>query len=83
MKSEQLKERIETRLNGQCFVNEFSGGDDHYSVVVISPEFTGNSLLKRHRMVMDLFKEEVDSGEVHALSIQAFTPQQWEDKQKK
>jgi acid stress-induced BolA-like protein IbaG/YrbA len=29
-------------------------------------------------MVMDLFKAEIDSGEVHALTIKTFTPEQYE-----
>lgn len=81
MNSNQLKKRIEESLNGICLVNEFSGGNDHYSVVVVSEKFVGKTSLQRHRMVMDLFKEEVATGEVHALSIQAFTPAQWEEKQ--
>ncbi len=79
MKSEEVKGRIESGLQHcKCYVTEFSGGNDHYSVIVVSTDFNHQSRLKRHRMVMDLFKEEVDSGEVHALSIRALTPEEWE-----
>ncbi len=83
MNSTEVKERIESGLqNCNCTVTEFSGGDDHYSVVVVSSDFLNLSQLKRHRMVMDLFKVEVDSGEVHALSIQALTKDEWALKNK-
>jgi BolA protein len=37
----------------------------------------GKSLLERHRMVNSTLEAELKSG-VHALSIQAKTPEQWE-----
>ena len=79
MLSEVVKKRIEEGLAGsQAFVTEFSGGTDHYSVVVIAQAFAGVPLLKRHRMVLDLFQSEIGTGEVHALSIKAYTPEQWQ-----
>ncbi|KAB8033243.1 BolA family protein [Fluviispira multicolorata] len=84
MLSHEVKERIENGIDGaECFVNEFSGGTDHYSVIVISNVFEGQASLKRHRMIMDLFKDEVNSGEVHALSIKALTQKQWTDEKQK
>ena len=74
-----VKSRIESQLAGaQVSVNEFSGGTDHYAVTVVFAGFEGIPLLKRHRMVLDLFQAEIATGEVHALSIKAYTPQQWE-----
>lgn len=78
MNSTQVKERIESNLQGTCFVSEFSGSDDHYSVVIIAKEFTGKNKLQRHRIVMDLFRKEIDSGEVHALTMQTHSPDEWE-----
>lgn len=75
----EVKKRIEDGLT-ECsaFVNEFSGGTDHYSVIVVTKDFDGLPLIKRHRLVMDLFAPEFVTGEVHALTIKAFTPTQWE-----
>ena len=79
MLSHEIKSRIENGiLDTECFVNEFSGGSDHYAVIVVSNSFEGKTLLLRHRMIMDLFKEEMNTGEVHALTIKAFTQKQWE-----
>ncbi|XP_069584809.1 bolA-like protein 1 [Ranitomeya imitator] len=52
------------------------GSETHFKVVVVSDVFSGKSLIQRHRLVNDLLKEEL-AGAVHALSIQAKTPQQW------
>lgn len=78
MLGHEIKSRIENGIsNAECFVNEFSGGTDHYAVIVVSNAFDGQSLLTRHRMIMDLFKDEMNTGEVHALTIKAFTKMQW------
>lgn len=50
-----------------------SNGETHFNVRIVSKEFEGKSLVKRHRLVYDLLREELNSG-LHALSIDAKTP---------
>jgi len=50
-----------------------SNGETHFNVRVVSKEFEGKSLLKRHRAVYDLLQDELKTG-LHALSIDAKTP---------
>ncbi|XP_059444274.1 sufE-like protein 1, chloroplastic/mitochondrial [Corylus avellana] len=50
-----------------------SDGETHFNVKVVSKEFEGKSLVKRHRLVYGLLQEELQSG-LHALSIVAKTP---------
>ncbi|PUZ77582.1 hypothetical protein GQ55_1G384200 [Panicum hallii var. hallii] len=50
-----------------------SNGETHFNVRVVSKEFEGKSLLKRHRAVYDLLQDELKAG-LHALSIDAKTP---------
>ena len=81
MLAHEVKARIEDHLvPTSCQVHEFSGGTDHYRVVVVSPAFEGRSLLTRHRLVMDLFQEEIRQGIIHALSLETLTPPEWEQK---
>lgn len=77
------KEQVKTRIlqgfpNADVIVNEFSGGNDHYAVLVVSDAFSGKKLLARHRSVLDLFQAEIASGEVHALTMKLHTPAEWE-----
>lgn len=53
------------------------GAETHFKVVVVSEQFEGLPSIKRHRTINALLKSELDAG-VHALSIQAKTPAQWE-----
>lgn len=50
-----------------------SDGETHFNVEVVSEEFEGKSLVKRHRMIYSLLQDELQSG-LHALSIVAKTP---------
>lgn len=50
-----------------------SDGETHFNVKVVSKEFQGKSLVKRHRLIYDLLQEELQTG-LHALSIVAKTP---------
>ena len=51
-------------------------GGGHYSVLVVSNQFQGLNLVMRHRLIYDLFKDSF-KGEIHALSIKAFTPEEY------
>ena len=52
--------------------------ETHFKVVVVSPEFEKTkTLIQRHRLVNDALSEQLE-GPVHALSIVAKTPAQWE-----
>jgi stress-induced morphogen len=53
------------------------GSETHFKVLVVSPAFEGLGLVDRHRRVNEALREELRSG-VHALTIRALTPAQWE-----
>lgn len=52
------------------------GSESHFRVLVVSSRFDGLSLLQRHRLVNETLSHELSTS-VHALAIQAKTPQQW------
>lgn len=51
------------------------GGGGHFNVRIVSPAFAGRNLLERHRMVYDALGDAMHS-DIHALSIQAKTPEE-------
>ncbi len=55
-------------------------GGAKVEVTVVSDAFEGKPLLKRHRAVNELFAEELASNEIHALTVKAWTPAQYEEK---
>jgi len=67
--AQELKQRIEDAIPGaSADVEDLTGGGDHFRAVVVSEAFAGHSRLDQHRMVYDVFGEEV-VGLIHALSI--------------
>lgn len=70
MTPDQLKMKLETLAPGtQAEVIDMTGTMDHYQVVVKSPAFKGKMIIEQHRMVMAVVQREIDSGEVHALTM--------------
>lgn len=77
MTPNELKARIETLAPGtRCEVTDLTGTHDHYEAMVVSPAFSGKRMMEQHRMVYALFKEEMASNEVHALSLKTYAPEQ-------
>jgi stress-induced morphogen len=67
--AQELKQRIESAIPGSSAeVEDLTGGGDHFRAVIVSDAFAGRSRLDQHRMVYDIFGEEV-GGPIHALSI--------------
>ena len=52
------------------------GSESHFKLVVVSQGFAGKARVARHQAVNALLAEEI-AGPVHALSIQAHTPEEW------
>ena len=71
MRITEVKKRLEdTYPSSVVDVTDLTGTEDHYSVYISSEAFRGMSRLQRHRHVMAAFGPELESGEVHALTIQ-------------
>ncbi|XP_022910634.1 bolA-like protein DDB_G0274169 [Onthophagus taurus] len=63
-------------INESPMHNVPKGSESHFKVLVVSEKFMNVPLIMRHRMVNDALREELTQG-LHALSIQAKTPDQW------
>ena len=64
---EELKERIEAGIPGARA--DVTGDGHHFNAVVSAPAFRGMSRIAQHRLVYDVFGEEL-GARIHALSIQ-------------
>jgi len=49
------------------------GGGGHFSVTIVASQFQGRSSVQRHQMIYQALGEMMKK-EIHALSIQAFAP---------
>jgi stress-induced morphogen len=55
------------------------GAESHFKVVIVSEAFADQSPIARHRAVNAALADELRGG-LHALSIFAYTPDQWRDR---
>jgi len=64
-----IKSRIEAAIpDSQAEVEDWTGGGDHFRATVVSPAFVGLSRIQQHRLVYDVFGDEI-GGPIHALSL--------------
>jgi acid stress-induced BolA-like protein IbaG/YrbA len=57
-------------------VIDIVGADCNFELHIVSEAFAGQGLLQRQKGVLALFKDELKSGTLHALTIKAKTPQE-------
>ncbi|MEX0429939.1 BolA family protein [Spiribacter insolitus] len=55
---------------------EVAGDGRHFQARIVSPDFDGLPLLRRHRLVYDLLQSHIDSDVLHAISMRTLTPAQ-------
>lgn len=48
-------------------------GESHFSIKIVSPQFTGKSRVDRQRLVYGILAEEL-SGRLHALAMTTLAP---------
>jgi len=66
---EEIKQRIEAAIPGaRADVEDYTGGGDHFRATVVAGAFAGRSRIEQHRLVYDVFGEEI-GGPIHALSL--------------
>jgi acid stress-induced BolA-like protein IbaG/YrbA len=75
MTAEEVKRLILTGLPG-AEVRVLTDDDTHFEAVVVAREFEGRRPLQRHQLVYAGLGVRM-GREIHALSIQAFTPEEW------
>ena len=71
---EQIKGWIQDSLS--CEHVEVQGDGHHFEAVIVSPEFRGKSRVQQHQLVYKALGERMHA-EIHALSMQTFTPEDW------
>ena len=75
LETKQIETWIAAGLVCESVVVE--GDGRHFEALIVSPEFVGLSRVQRQQRVNAVLKDRFDSGELHALSMQTLTPDEW------
>ncbi|MEI8035656.1 MAG: BolA/IbaG family iron-sulfur metabolism protein [Betaproteobacteria bacterium] len=71
---EQLKGYIQAGM--ECEYCEVSGDGQHFEAIIVSALFRGKRKVQQHQVVYAALGERMRS-EIHALSMQTLTPEDW------
>jgi acid stress-induced BolA-like protein IbaG/YrbA len=74
---ESVKSGIQAGL--ACEHCEVIGDGQHFQAVIVSGAFTGKSRVQRHQLVYQALGDRMRE-EIHALSMQTLTPEEWNKK---
>ncbi|MEP0354190.1 MAG: BolA/IbaG family iron-sulfur metabolism protein [Paraglaciecola sp.] len=64
-------------INESYMHNVPKGSESHFKVVMVSAKFDGERLIKRHRAVNGVLKEQL-ANDIHALALHTYTADEWE-----
>jgi acid stress-induced BolA-like protein IbaG/YrbA len=76
MTADEVTRMIESGVPG-AKVRVLTEDDTHFEAVVIAAQFEGRRPLQRHQLVYAALGPRM-GREIHALSIQAYTPGEWQ-----
>jgi acid stress-induced BolA-like protein IbaG/YrbA len=74
VRPEDIQTYIEQGL--ECELVRVAGDGHHFEAVVVSPAFRGKSRVQQHQLVYRALGDRMRE-EIHALSMQTFTPEDW------
>ena len=73
MDNNQIQELIKSSLDDISNLT-VSGQDCNFSIKIVSKDFINMSTIDRHKVIMKLFTDLLQSGELHAISLDLKTP---------
>ncbi|MGH8503346.1 MAG: BolA family protein [Gammaproteobacteria bacterium] len=77
MQPDEIKQLIEAGIPGAKAI--VTGDGYKFEAVVISEAFDGLSMVREQQKVYATVSTQIASGALHALTIKAYTPQEWRD----
>ncbi|MBU3712546.1 MAG: BolA family transcriptional regulator [Limnohabitans sp.] len=75
MTAQELQDIIAAGL--PCQHLSVEGDGRHWYATLVSAEFEGLRLIKRHQRVYATLGQKMHTDEVHALSMKTYTPAEW------
>lgn len=71
---QQIKSWIESGM--ACEHVEVRGDGHHFEAVIVSADFRGKPRVRQHQLVYSALGERM-RADIHALSMQTYTPEDW------
>jgi len=75
MDSKELQALLESEYNFQEL--HVKGEGSHYEVIAVADMFVGMNRVKKQQTIYAPLNEHIASNSIHALTIKAYTPEEW------
>ncbi|MGP1924782.1 MAG: BolA family iron metabolism protein IbaG [Arsenophonus sp. NEOnobi-MAG3] len=76
MDANEIKQLLIKQLKlDEVIVN---GDSSHFQIIVVGEMFNGMSRVKQQQVIYALLMEYITNNQIHALSIKAYTPAEWQ-----
>lgn len=75
MEISEIKQILENALELDEII--VKGDGSHYEVIAVGAIFEGMSRVKKQQTIYGPLMGQIAANEIHALSIKAFTPEEW------
>jgi len=69
---EKIKIAISETMGNDVDV-DVTGSESKYTVKVVTDDFIGKSIIQRHKMIYASLNKYIQTGEIHALTIESLT----------
>jgi stress-induced morphogen len=80
LEPEEVKKLLTAGFPGaEIELVDLTGTKDHYQARIVSPAFSGKSLVEQHQLVYRALGAAMN-GPIHALALNTFTPEAWQAK---
>lgn len=76
MTEQELKQVIEVAMPDSQVSIE--GDGCNCQAIIVSDAFDGKSRVARQQLVFSILGKHIASGEIHAITMKTWTPQEWE-----
>ena len=73
MIEKKIKKRLQAKLEkSEIFIQDMTGNNNHFNVIIISDSFSDLTLIQQHKMVYALLDDMI-TKEIHALQLKTLT----------
>jgi acid stress-induced BolA-like protein IbaG/YrbA len=76
LSAQQLEEYIKAGLDCE-YIKVLGDDGTHFEAIIVSASFEAKRMVQQHQLVYAVLGERM-KAEIHALSMQTYTPQQWQ-----
>lgn len=80
MSADEVKSLLAAALPDITF--EVEGGGAKFHVRAIGDAFAGKRPVQRQQMIYAVLNDQIASGEIHAVTMALFTPEEWAAQEK-